>query len=87
MHVNPMSFVLRLRHFGDKNLCHLKVTSREKMEYIFDNQWEAMFFFVPFQQFVILLVLRHNDVEETGLKRALNLIWARIVIPAATYNI
>ena len=47
MHVNPMSFVLRLRHFGDNNLCHLKVTSREKMEYI-SNQWEAMFFLFHF---------------------------------------
>ena len=33
-------------------------------------------FFVPFRQFVFLLVPRHNDEGESGLKRALNLIWA-----------
>ena len=43
-------------------------------------------FFVPFRQFVFLLVLRHNDVRESGLKRALNLIWA-LSLPTATYNI
>ena len=42
---------------------------------------------VPFRQFVSPLVLRHNDIEETGLKRAINLIWTRIVISAATYSI
>ena len=30
MHINPPSFVQRLRHFGDYNPCHLKVTSRTK---------------------------------------------------------
>ena len=43
-------------------------------------------FFVPFRQFVFSLVLRHNDVGETGQKRALNLIWI-ISLPASTYNI
>ena len=43
-------------------------------------------FFVPFRQFVFLLVPRHNDVGESGLKRALNLIWA-LSLPTATYNI
>ena len=42
--------------------------------------------FVPFRQFIFPLVLRHNDVWETGLKRALNQIWA-LSLPAATYNI
>ena len=35
------------------------------------------FVLVPFRQFVSPLV--HNDVGDTGLKRALNLIWARTV--------
>ena len=43
-------------------------------------------FFVPFRQFVFLLVPRHNVVGESGLKRALNLIWA-LSLPTATYNI
>ena len=43
-------------------------------------------FFVPFRQFVFLLVPRHNDVGESGQKRALNLIWA-LSLPTATYNI
>ena len=30
--------------------------------------------------------MRHNDVGESGLKRALNLIWA-LSLPNATYNI
>ena len=36
-------------------------------------------FLVPFRQFVSLLAMAHNDVGETGLKRALNLTWARTV--------
>ena len=39
----------------------------------------ATVFLVPFQQFVSLLAMAHNDVGQTGLKRALNLIWARTV--------
>ncbi len=34
---------------------------------------------VPFRQFVSPLAMAHNDVGETSLKRALNLIWARTV--------
>ena len=30
MHINSPSFVQRVRHFGDYNPCHLKVTSRTK---------------------------------------------------------
>ena len=43
-------------------------------------------FFVPFLQFVFLLVPRYKDVGESGLKRALHLIWA-LSLPTATYNI
>ena len=58
MHVNPPSFVERLRHFGD---------------------WSIFLIIKCKQQFVSTLVLRHNEVGETGLKWALNLIWARSI--------
>ena len=45
-----------------------------------------VFVLVPFRQFISPLAMAHNDVGETGLKRALNLIWARTVTSAA-YNI
>ncbi len=40
---------------------------------------EQRFFLVPFRQFVSPLAMANNDIGETGLKRALNLIWARTV--------
>ena len=50
------------------------------MEYIFGNQvLSTGFFLVPFRQSVSPLAMAHNDVGETGLKRALNLIWARAI--------
>ena len=39
----------------------------------------TVFVLVTFRQFVLLLAMAHNDVGQTGLKRALNLIWARTV--------
>ena len=39
----------------------------------------ATVFLVPFRQFVSPLAMANNDIGETGLKRALNLIWARMV--------
>ena len=44
-----------------------------------EEEREQRFFLVPFLQFVSPLAMAHNDVGETGLKRALNLIWARTV--------
>ena len=44
-----------------------------------EEEREQRVFLVPFRQFVSLLAMAHNDVGQTGLKRALNLIWARTV--------
>ena len=44
-----------------------------------EREREQRGFLVPFRQFVSPLAMAHNDVGETGPKRALNLIWARTV--------
>ena len=46
----------------------LKVTSRKKLSIFLILKCKQRFL-VPFRQFVSPLVLRHNDVRETDLKR------------------
>ena len=45
-----------------------------------EEERESNVFLVPFRQFVSPLAMAHNDVGESGLKQALNLIWAHTVI-------
>ena len=81
MHVNPPSFLQTPSFWRLKSLS-LEGHFEKKMEQFLVIKCKQRFL-VPFRQFVSPLALRHNDVGETGLKRTLNLIWARIV----TYNI